>query len=128
MSVSSEPEEQEELPPSHFPDALRIGVLAGEEGDELRLQAHFMHCESCREPALRLLTQVKPGAQTRTPATQVSCAQARNALFRYFEQGRELTEAELDHLNACEACCEHFLGPARCARYHESEDDTPALG
>jgi hypothetical protein len=127
MSVTVEPEE-EELPPSHFPDLMRIGVLVGEEGDELRLQAHFMHCESCREPALRLLRQMSSTAKTPTPESQVSCAQARNALFRYFEQGREPTEAELDHLDACASCCEHFLGPARCARHHEVEDDTPALG
>ncbi len=127
MAVTVEPEEEEELTPSHFPDALRIGVLAGEEGDELRLQAHFMHCESCREPGLRLLRRVNV-AQGRTPGPAVSCALARNALFRYFEQGRELTDAELDHLNACDACCEHFLSPARCARHHELEDDIPALG
>ena len=126
MSVTVEPEE-EELPPSHFPDLMRIGVLAGEEGDELRLQAHFMHCESCREPALRLLRQVSQASQPPT-SQPVSCAQARNALFRYFEQGREPTQSELDHLNACADCCEHFLGPARCARHHEVEDDTPALG
>ena len=128
MSVSVEPEEEELPPPSHFPDLMRIGVLAGEEGDELRLEAHFMHCESCREPALRLLRRVSVGSSAQSPATQVSCAQARNALFRYFEQGREPTQAELDHLNACGDCCEHFLGPARCARHHEAEDDTPALG
>ena len=126
MSVNVEPEE--ELPPSHFPDLMRIGVLVGEEGDELRLQAHFMQCEFCREPALRLLRQVSRSAKVPTPAAQVSCAQARNALFRYFEQGRDPTQAELDHLNACGSCCEHFLGPARCARHHEVEDDTPALG
>ena len=125
MSVTVEPEE--ELPPSHFPDLMRIGVLVGEEGDELRLQAHFMHCESCREPALRLLQQVSHSTKTPT-SPPVSCAQARNALFRYFEQGREPTQSELDHLNACTSCCEHFLGPARCARHHEVEDDTPALG
>jgi len=127
MSVSVEPEEQEELPPSHFPDLMRIGVLVGEEGDELRLQAHFMRCESCREPALRLLTRVSLSAPAPT-SPPVSCAQARNALFRYFEQGREPAQPELDHLNACASCCEHFLGPARCARHHEVEDDTPALG
>lgn len=128
MSVSIEPEEVEELPPSHFPDLMRIGVLVGEEGDELRLQAHFMQCELCREPALRLLRQVSQSAPARPPSTAVSCAQARNALFRYFEQGRQPTQTELDHLNACADCCEHFLGPARCARHHEVEDDTPALG
>ena len=127
MSVTVEPEE-EELPPSHFPDLMRIGVLVGEEGDELRLQAHFMHCELCREPALRLLRQVSRDAKAPTPETEVSCAQARNALFRYFEQGREPTQSELYHLNDCASCCEHFLGPARCARHHEVEDDTPALG
>jgi len=128
MSVSVEPTEEEELPPSHFPDLMRIGVLVGEEGDELRLQAHFMQCESCREPALRLLKQVSRSAKAPTPEARISCAQARNALFRYFEQGREPTQPELDHLNACTSCCEHFLGPARCARHHEVEDDTPALG
>jgi hypothetical protein len=126
MSVNVEPEE--ELPPSHFPDLMRIGVLVGEEGDELRLEAHFMSCESCREPALRLLQQVSESSQARTPAEPISCAQARNALFRYFEQGREPTQSEIDHLNDCGDCCEHFLGPARCARHHEVEDDTPALG
>ena len=60
-----------------------------------------MQCEVCREPALRLLGQVSRGAKAPTPETQVSCAQARNALFRYFEQGREPTQPELDHLNAC---------------------------
>ena len=127
MSVTVEPEE-ELPPPSHFPDLMRIGVLAGEEGDELRLQAHFMHCESCREPALRLLRQVSRDAKAPTPETEVSCAQARNALFRFFEQGREPSKPELDHLSACVSCCEHFLDPARCARHHEGEDDTPALG
>jgi hypothetical protein len=121
-------ESEEELPPSHFPDLMRIGVLVGEEGDELRLQAHFMQCESCREPALRLVRQLSREPKSATPSAQISCAQARNALFRYFEQGREPAQAELDHLNACGDCCEHFLGPARCARHHEAESDTPALG
>jgi hypothetical protein len=121
-------ESEEELPPSHFPDLMRIGVLVGEEGDELRLQAHFMQCESCREPALRLARQLSREPKSPTPSIQISCAQARNALFRYFEQGREPVQAELDHLNACADCCEHFLGPARCARHYEAEDDTPSLG
>ena len=126
MSATVEPE-FEALLPTHFHDALRIGVLAGEEGDELRLQAHFMHCEFCREPALHLLRQVGLGPQPQTP-TQLSCAQARNALFRYFEQGRELIQTEFDHLNACGSCGEHFLGPVLSARYDEVEDDIPALG
>jgi hypothetical protein len=127
MSVTIESEEQE-LPPAHFPDLMRIGVLVGEEGDELRLQAHFMSCESCREPALRLARQLSSGPKAGNPSLEISCARARNALFRYFEQGREPTQADLDHLNACPDCCEHFLGPARCARHHEAEDDTPSLG
>ena len=127
MSATFEPEFEAPLP-THFHDALRIGVLVGEEGAELSLQAHFMHCEFYREPALRLLRQVGLGPQAQTPAPQLSCAQARNALFRYFEQGRDLIQPELDHLNACGSCGEHFLGPVRCARYDEVEDDIPALG
>jgi hypothetical protein len=114
-----------DVPPTHFPDALRIGVLVGVEGDEVRLEAHFVDCESCREPALRLLKQVGLSHQAETPALQVSCAQARNALFRYFEQGRELTQAELDHLNACASCPQHFLGPAQSDRYHELAESAP---
>lgn len=122
------PERSEGVPPTHFPDALRIGVLAGEEGDELRLAAHFMHCEFCREPALRLLEKIAASPQGQTPAVQISCAEARNALLRYFEQGRELTQTEIDHLNTCLGNWrEHFLEPARCAHYDELEDDIPAL-
>jgi len=115
-------------PSTHFPDALRIGVLAGIEGDELRLEAHFMHCEMCREPALRLLRQMGGGRQPEVLGQTIPCARARNALFRYFEQGRELAQAEIDHLNACEGCSDHFLEPARSARFDELEDDIPALG
>jgi len=111
----------------HFPDALRIGVLAGIEGDELRLQAHFMHCEVCREPALRLLRKMGSGPQLEVLKQTVPCARARNALFRYFEQGRELAPAEIDHLNSCEGCSDHFLEPAKAARHDEVEDDIPAL-
>ena len=103
-------------PPLHFSDALRIGVLAGEEGDEVSLEAHFTDCESCRESALRLVCQGGLGRQARTLMLSVSCAQARNALFRYFEQGRELIQSELDHLNACGKCWKPFLGSARSAR------------
>ena len=104
-----------DVPPTHFPDALRIGVLVGVEGDEVHLAAHVMNCESCRGPALRLLNQVGLSPRADTPTLRVSCAQARNALFRYFEQGRELTQAELDHLGACASCPQHFLGPAHSA-------------
>ena len=122
------PKDESERIPTHFPDALRVGVLAGLEGDELRLEAHFMHCEICREPALRLLRDLSAGRQLDVLKATVPCARARNAVFRYFEQGRELTQEEIDHLNSCESCNAHFLDPARCARIDEVEDDIPALG
>ena len=113
---------------AHFPDVIRVGVLAGDEGAELRLQAHFMQCEICREPALRLVRMLGEGAELDVLKKTVPCARARNAIFRYFEQGRELTQAEIDHLNTCESCYDHFVEPARCTRCDEEDADIPALG
>ena len=122
------PKVESERIPTHFPDVLRMGVLAEEEGYELRLEAHFMHCEICREPALRLLRDLGAGRQLDVLKATVPCARARNAVFRYFEQGRELTQEEIDHLKSCEGCNDHFVEPARSARVDEVEDDIPSLG
>jgi hypothetical protein len=113
---------------AHFPDAIRVGVLACDEGYELRLEAHFMHCEVCREPALRLVRMLGECAELEKVKKEIPCCRARNAIFRYFEQGRELTQEAIDHLNTCEDCYDHFIEPARCVRCDEEDADIPALG
>lgn len=111
---------------THIPDWLRLGVLAQDEGAELRWQGHMMQCPLCHEPALSLWEQI-PEAKDAAPFTQqVSCPQARNALFRYLEQGRQLEPAVINHLLACLTCSDHFLEPTRALYTLEIDEDAIA--
>ena len=109
------------VPPVHFPDELRVGVLAGIEHHELRLQAHFLSCDACRELGLTLAEFADTPDGRCAPQQPITCWEARNALFRFFEQGRALDPNALAHLNACECCRDHFLEPARALRALEDE-------
>ncbi len=109
---------------THFPDVLRIGVLAGLEDQELRLEAHFLDCEVCREPEVALAEFADTLEGRCAPQTPVGCSEARNALFHYFDQGRQLATDAVAHLNACECCRDHFLGPARAVRGREIDEDS----
>jgi predicted anti-sigma-YlaC factor YlaD len=121
------PGRDQPVPPVHFPDELRIGVLAGIEDHELRLQAHFLSCDACRESG-RALAEFADTPEGRcAPQQPMTCWQARNALFRYFEQGRALDPDALAHLNACECCRDHFLEPARAVRALEDGSSISAL-
>jgi predicted anti-sigma-YlaC factor YlaD len=120
---ASEPAQagRQSVPPVHFPDELRIGVLAGIEDQELRLEAHFLQCEVCREPGMALAEFADTPDARCAPQEPVTCWQARNALLRYFEQGRALEPDAIAHLNTCECCRDHFLEPARALRALEDE-------
>ena len=115
------------VPTIHFPDELRIGVLAGIEDHELRLQAHFLSCDACREPGVALAEFADTPDGRCAPQQPVNCWEARNVLFRFFEQGRVLESHAVAHLNACECCRDHFLEPARAVRTLEDESAISGL-
>jgi hypothetical protein len=115
------------VPTVHFPDELRIGVLAGIEDHELRLQAHFLGCDACREPGMALAEFADTPDGRCAPQQPVTCWEARNVLFRFFEQGRALESHAVAHLSACECCRDHFLEPARAVRALEDESSVSAL-
>ncbi len=102
--------------PVHIADALRVGVLAGDEGCELRLQGHLMTCELCQEPTLSLWELLRDWEGPALLGWQYSCLQARNDLFRYMEGGRALESAAAAHLRECVDCVDNFLEPAK-SRY-----------
>lgn len=118
---------RQSTPPTHLPDDLRLGVLAGVEDDELRLEGHLLTCEFCREPGMTLAEFADTPDGRSAPQQAVACWEARNALLRFFEQGRELDPDAVTHLNVCECCRDHFLEPARAARALEDESSVPAL-
>jgi hypothetical protein len=115
------------IPPVHLPDDLRLGVLAGSEDHELRLEAHLLTCEICREPGMTLAEFADTPDGRRAPQEPVKCWEARNALLRFFEQGRELEQSTVAHLNFCECCRDHFLEPTRAVRALEDESSVSAL-
>ncbi len=98
---------------THVADSLRLGVLAQDEGAELRWEGHLMACPFCHEPVLSLWEQMPEAKDAAAFVQQVSCAQARNAVFRFLEQGRSLEPAVLTHLLSCLTCGDHFLEPAK---------------
>lgn len=98
---------------AHIADPLRLGVLAQEEGAELRWEGHLMACPFCREPALSLWEQMPEAKDAASFVYRVSCPEARNGLFRYLEQGRNLERAVLNHLLTCLTCSDRFLAPAK---------------
>ncbi len=118
---------RQSTPPIHLPDDLRLGVLAGVEDEELRLEAHLLTCEFCREPGMTLAEFAETPDGRSAPQQPVACWEARNALLRFFEQGRELEPNAVAHLNVCERCRDHFLEPARAARALEDESSISAL-
>lgn len=111
----------------HIPDELRVGVLAGMEHHELRLQAHFLSCDACRKLGLTLADLADMPDARCAPQQPITCWQARNALFRFFEQGRTLDPDGVAHLNACECCRDHFLEPARAVRALDEESSVSGL-
>src|SRR3989304_5942491 len=76
---------------THIGDAVRMGVLAEDEGAELRVEGHLMACEICRETSISLWESVRETADPRDPPAPDeghSCMQTRNDILRHLEEGR----------------------------------------
>ena len=101
--------------PVHIADSLRVGVLAGDEGAELRMEGHLMACDACRETAISLWERAREMTDPPTPHEPSECLQTRNALMRHLEGGRPLEEVAATHLRGCTACGEVFIEPAKAA-------------
>lgn len=122
-STTDQPE-QAKRPPTHLPETIRLGALAGLEDEELRLEAHLVMCPICREPALELTARAERDADACVEAND--CARARNSLFRFLEQGREAPSEAIAHLRDCDPCHDLFLESARCACTWELDEDAIA--
>ena len=105
----------------HIPDDVRVGVLACTDEHGLWLQGHFMRCEGCRAPLIALLH--KRLAVDITPPAPVSCAAARDALFRYLEGGDEPSNEAFAHIVACDLCDDLFFEPAQAVILLEYEPE-----
>ena len=114
---------------THIGDAVRMGVLAEDEGAELRVEGHLMGCEICRETSISLWESVRETpdpADPPAPASGSSCLQTRNDLLRHLEEGRALPADVVTHLRGCEGCSDHFLGPAKALHTLEVDEDAAA--
>ncbi len=98
---------------THIADALRVGVLAQDEGAELRIEGHLMACEVCGETSILLWEQVREVADPPAVVQRYSCLRTRNAVLRYLEDRRALAEAAITHLRECIGCADHFLEPGK---------------
>jgi hypothetical protein len=104
---------------------VRVGVLAQDEGAELRIEGHLMACEICREPSICLWERAREEADATAFVQRYSCLQTRNALLRHLEEGRPLAEAAITHLRECIGCADHFLEPGKAL--HTLEVDEKAV-
>jgi hypothetical protein len=98
---------------THIADAIRMGVLAHDEGAELRIEGHLMACEVCGESSITLWERVRAKVHPAASVRPYSCLKARNALFRYLEEGRPVADAVIIHLRECTDCADHFLEPGK---------------
>jgi len=109
----SKPDRERTRAKTHIGDAVRMGVLAEDEGAELRVEGHLMACEVCRETSISLWENVRQADDPAPSVGSYPCLQTRNALLRHLEEGRALPGGAVSHLRECDACAEHFLGPAQ---------------
>jgi len=114
--------ERQTAPAWHIPDEARVGVLAGLEQYETWLQAHFLHCNACRSPIIDLMGEIQ-GCEVISDEGEVLCAQARNALMHYLESDRRPPFTLLQHILACDTCCQTFYEPAKAAAILEFDPD-----
>lgn len=107
----------------HLPDELRMGVLAGVEEAELRLEAHLVTCETCREAETLLAERaLLTSDEDCRCGGECTCVKARNELFWLLEEGRTMSDEAIAHLNSCEGCRDHFLEPARMVLGREVDE------
>lgn len=111
---------------THIADAIRIGVLAQEEGAELRIEGHLMACELCREASISLWERARERAGPAASVQHYSCLETRNALLRHLEEGRFLAEAAITHLRECIGCADHFLEPGKALHTLEVDEEAAA--
>jgi len=112
----SRPDRERTRAKTHIGDAVRMGVLAEDEGAELRVEGHLMACEICRETSISLWESVREAADppaSEASAQGFSCLLTRNAVLRHLEEGRALPDDAVTHLRECGGCADHFLGPAK---------------
>ena len=125
----SQPDRERTRAKTHIGDAVRMGVLAEDEGAELRVEGHLMGCEICRETSISLWESVREKADPRDPPASdegQSCMQTRNDILRHLEEGRALPGGVVTHLRECEACADHFLGPAKALHTLEVDEEAAA--
>ena len=111
---------------AHIADVLWMGVLAQEEGAELRIAGHLMACELCREPSISLWERVREKADPAALVQRCSCLETRNALLRHLEEGRLLADAAITHLRECIGCADHFLEPGKALHTLEVDEEAAA--
>lgn len=111
---------------THIADAIRVGVLAQEDGAEVRIEGHLMACEFCRESSISLWERVRERADPAAFVQRYSCLQTRNALFRHLEEGRPLAEAAITHLRECVGCADHFVEPGKALHTLEVDEEAVA--
>ena len=122
----SRPDRKRTRARTHIGDAVRMGLLAEEEGAELRVEGHLMGCELCREPSISLWESVREAADPPPLDQPCSCVETRNAVLRHLEDGRALPGAAVTHLRECEACSDHILGPAKALHTLEVDEKAAA--
>ena len=122
----SRPDRERTRAKTHIGDLVRMGLLAEEEGAELRVEGHLMSCELCREPSIALWESVREAADPPPFARRYSCLRTRNAVLRHLEEGRALPRAAATHLRECDGCSDHFLGPAKALHTLEVDSDAVA--
>jgi hypothetical protein len=101
-----------------------MGVLAEEEGAELRIEGHIMSCPICGESCLCLWEAVRGNVDPPAYVPGPSCAQTRNDILRYLEDDREVPEPTLTHLQDCDGCRTHFIEPAKALYALLVDDDS----
>jgi len=72
---------------THITDVLWVGVLAQEEGAELRMAGHLMACELCGETIICLWERVREKADPAAFVQRYSCLETRNVLLRHLGRG-----------------------------------------
>ena len=111
---------------THIADAVRVGVLAQDEGAELRIEGHLMACEICREPSISLWERAREEADPAAFVQRYSCLRTRNAILRHLEEDRPLAEAAITHLRECIGCADHFLEPGKALHTLEVDENAVA--
>ena len=119
----SQPDRERARAKTHIGDAVRMGVLAEDEGAELRVEGHLMACEICRETSISLWESVREQADPSPSAQGSSCPQTRNSIMRHLEEGRPLPDDAVTHLRECDGCADHFLGPAKALHTLEVDEE-----